>query len=536
MIYVYEGDEYLLNLIDTPGHVDFNYEVSRSLRACEGAILLVDAVKGVQAQTVANFWLAYEANLHIISAINKVDIKTAMVGLVSQQIFESFSISNITRISAKTGLGISTLLDRVIEEIPPPVGVMEAPFRSLLFDSWYGNEWSGVVSLVKVVDGCVHIGDEIQTYEGEKTYRVNDVGIMYPEQASTSVLYTGQVGYITCGMKQTSEALVGDTLFSSCVPKSAITPFPGFKEPKPMVFGGIYPSDDGEFQRLSEAIQKLALTDRAVTLQKDTNDILGLGYKCGFLGMLHMEVFSQRLRQEFGASVITTAPMVTYRVKIAGNEGYTFVTNPSEWPSGDKLLLSEEPILNATIVCPKEYMGPILKLCTEKRGIQQSMKFIDETRVVMKYILPLAELLQKFYDKLKSLSSGYATLDYEEAGYVQSDLVKVTILLNGEPVHPLSIICHKSKAQDQGRALSVKLKETISRQLFEIAIQASVGGKIIARENIKPYRKDVTAKCYGGDITRKRKLLERQKEGKKHMKSVGNVQLSQEAFLSVLNI
>eukprot|EP01127_Copromyxa_protea_P013736 TRINITY_DN3712_c0_g1_i1.p1 TRINITY_DN3712_c0_g1~~TRINITY_DN3712_c0_g1_i1.p1 ORF type:complete len:660 (-),score=158.04 TRINITY_DN3712_c0_g1_i1:39-1739(-) len=539
MLYTYKGEEYMLNLIDTPGHVDFNYEVSRSLRACEGAILLVDAIKGIQAQTMANFWLAYEADLQIVSAVNKVDMKNALPGLVTQQITTSFGIpsDDILHISAKTGLRVFDLLERTIEKIPPPkVGTREEPLRAFLFDSWYGNDWSGVVCLIKVRSGVIKHGDTIRTYQGEKEYTVTDVGIMYPEQESTGILYPGQVGYFTCNMKSTGEAMVGDTVYSTRETRDQVTPFEGFKKSTPMVFGGLYPADEGDFNNLAESIEKLALTDRAVTIQKDTNDILGLGFRCGFLGMLHMEVFSQRLRQEHGTSVISTAPQVTFKVQIERTKEWMLVSTPSDWPEGERLIASEEPRILATIVTPKEHMGAVLKLVTEKRGEQHSLKFIDETRVVMKYYIPLVEMLQQFFDKLKSTTSGYASLDYEDGGYAPSDLVKVTIMLNGKPVPPLSLITHRSRAYEQGKTLAQKLKGTIRRQLFEVAIQAAIGSKVIARETIKAYRKDVTAKCYGGDITRKRKLLERQKEGKKEMKSVGNIKLSQEAFMTVLNL
>lgn len=540
MVYEHKGKRYMLNLIDTPGHVDFSYEVSRSLTACEGVVLLVDAISGVQAQTMANFWLAYEANLHILAAINKIDMKNAQTKNVLKQIEDTFGLKKESTllISAKEGIGINELFTSLIEDIPPPQDNSAKPFRGLLFDSWYGNDWTGVICLVKVVDGQIKQGDSIMAYRlnelhgFQKEYVVTDVGVMFPEEQSTKTLFTGQVGYVTCGMKSITEALIGDTLFHTSSQRD-IVPFPGFKESKPMVFGGIYPADEADFSRLSESLDKLCLQDRSVTVVKETNEVLGLGYRCGFLGMLHMDVFQQRLKQEYGTSVITTAPSVTYKVRVANTDEVLVISNPSEWP--EIVAGVEEPMILATVVCPKEFMGAVIKLFNEKRGLQNEVSFIDETRVLVKFQIPLAELLSGFYDRLKSLTSGFATFDYEDYGYAKADLVKVTILINSEPVGPLSQICHRIKAMEVGKNLVEKLRGTISRQQFEVAIQAAIGKKVISRETIKAFRKDVTAKCYGGDVSRRRKLLERQKEGKKNLRCVGRVEIPQEAFTSLLS-
>eukprot|EP01124_Arcella_intermedia_P022768 TRINITY_DN3469_c0_g1_i1.p1 TRINITY_DN3469_c0_g1~~TRINITY_DN3469_c0_g1_i1.p1 ORF type:complete len:622 (-),score=123.11 TRINITY_DN3469_c0_g1_i1:2-1867(-) len=482
MFYQYKDKTYLLNLIDTPGHVDFSYEVSRSLKACEGAVLLVDASRGIQAQTMANFWLAFEADLQIVPCVNKIDMKNAQTTLVMKQMVDVFGVDKdaILQISAKNGIGIHTLLNSIIEQIRPPSNSNpDGLFKGLLFDSWYGNEWSGVICLVKVVEGSIKIGDEIRSAYSKKFYAVSDVGIMYPEMKSSGALYPGQVGYICCGMKSTQEALVGDTLCASKY--QDLVPFPGFKIPKAMVFGGIYPANESDFTALDEAIHKLKLTDPSVVIQKDSNDVLGLGFRCGFLGLLHMDVFSQRLRQEYGTSVITTAPTVTFRVKVSGDD-FVDVSSPSEWPEAGNIVATEEPVLNATIVTPKQYMGDIVKLVQDKRGSGQDVTFLDEERVVIKFVIPLAEVITEFYDKLKTVSSGYATFDYEIGGFQAAPMVKITILLNGDPVGPLSLITHRDKAYEQGRDLVARLKQVLKKQQFELAIQAAIGKKVIARE------------------------------------------------------
>jgi elongation factor 4 len=534
MFFKYKGETYLLNLIDTPGHVDFNYEVSRSMTACEGAVLVVDAIKGVQAQTQANWWLAFETNLQVMPVINKVDLPTAQPEVIKQQLKDTFDypIDDITLISAKTGLGIKNLLPAIVNKIPPPKGDLDKPFKALLFDSWFQDVHNGVICLIKIVDGCVKKGDKIMSAYTKEQYEVIDIGLMYPEQTPTGALYSGQVGYIRPGMRTSREARVGDTFYHLEQPVEAL---PGFKPAKPMVFAGLYPADQSEFDALRDALEKLTLNDASVTMVKESSDALGIGFRCGFLGLLHMDVFMTRLKQDFGATVIATSPTVPYKVTKRSGEKLD-VQSPSQYPDPGEIDETLEPIVNATLVTPKEYMGEIFKLCQDRRGVQKNVEFADEDRVKLTYTMPLNEIISDFYDKLKKLSSGYASFDYEDSGYQQSDMVKVTILLNGKPVDPLSIITHRSKSVDQGKILTEKLKSLINRQMFEIAIQAAIGNKVVARETVKAFRKDVTAKCYGGDVTRKQKLLEKQKEGKKRMKRIGNVELPNEAFLSVFKL
>jgi elongation factor 4 len=535
MFYDYDGETYLLNLIDTPGHVDFTYEVSRSMTACEGALLLVDAVKGVQAQSVANWWLAMQNSLTIIPAINKIDLNTAQPEKIVKQLSTSlgFNPDQILKFSAVTGVGLDMVFPSIVEIIPPPEDQSTQPFKALLFDSWYQDIFIGVICLVKVAAGKIKAGDKITAASTGKSYDVTQVGVMHPEPVPTDALFTGQVGYIKIGMKSTKEARVGDTFHATGTP---VEPFSGFKQAKPMVFAGLYPDEDGDFSDLKDAIEKLTLTDASVTLERDVNDVLGMGYRCGFLGLLHMDVFLQRLREEYGVNVIATAPNVPIKLEIAGEEAMTYVTQASQWPEQHNIRAAYEPIVNATIFVPKEYLGSITQLCLDRRGVQTGIDFIDETRVHLSYTMPLSEVIFDFFDKLKSLTSGYATFDYEDAGVQTADLVKLNILLNGIPADPLSVICHRGKAESTGRRVVEKLKEVIRRQMFEVRIQAAIGNKIIARETVKAFRKDVTAKCYGGDITRKRKLLEKQKEGKKRMKSVGNVELTSEAFMVVTKL
>lgn len=532
MMYMYNGQDYLLNLIDTPGHVDFSYEVSRSLYACQGALLLVDAAQGVQAQTMANFYLAFEQNLTIVPVINKIDLPTARVEDIKQELsflFE-FDSENVILTSAKTGLGIDKVLQAIIKSIPAPIGNRDNLFKSLLFDSWF-DEYKGVICLIALQDGILRKGDTITLAQTNLTYEILELGIMYPDQTPLETLYAGQVGYIITGMKTVKEARVGDTIFHT---KKPVMPFPGFKPAKPMVFAGIYPIESTEFEALRDSIEKLTLNDASVTVEKKSSIALGIGFRCGFLGLLHMDVFRQRLEQEYNISVITTAPSVLYKVHMKHTNEIINIESPSDFPEPHMIEEVLEPIINATIILPKQYLGSIIKLCQEKRGIQKDMTFLSEERIILQYLLPLNEVATDFYDELKALSSGYASFDYDEAGYQPSELIKLDILINGKSVDALSIIVHEEKAYYTGKELVARLKNVIPRQLFEVAIQAAIGSKILARETVKALRKDVIAKCYGGDITRKRKLLEKQKEGKKKMKNVGNISLPQEAFITVL--
>lgn len=531
LFYTHKGTTYLLNLIDTPGHVDFSYEVSRSLYACQGALLLVDAAQGVQAQTMANFYLAMEHDLKIIPVLNKIDLANADPKRVIHEMEKVFEIdpNSVLHISAKTGLGINTILNSIVERITPPSGTATKPLKALLFDSWF-DEYRGVVCLVEIVDGELFKGNKIIAASTNQEYEILDIGLMYPEPTPTDALYTGQVGYIIAGMKSVKDALVGDTFYLS---KKPVTPLPGFKRSKPMVFAGIYPVEASEYEELKDAIEKLTLNDPSVHVEKESSVALGFGFRCGFLGLLHLDVFKQRLEQEYNLTIISTAPTVRYKVKLTNGEEIE-VDNPSKFPDTVRIDEVLEPMINATIITPKEYLGNVLKLCQERRGEQADMSYLDEDRLILSYRLPLNETVLDFYDKLKSCSAGYASFDYEAAGYIPSDLVKMNILLNGKPVDALSVIVHTDKAYYLGRELAKKLREVIHRQLFEVAIQAAIGSKVIARETVSALRKDVTAKCYGGDISRKRKLLEKQKAGKKKMKQVGNVEIPQEAFLTIL--
>lgn len=532
MVYTYKGQDYLLNLIDTPGHVDFSYEVSRSLYACQGALLLVDAAQGVQAQTMANFYLAFDQDLSIIPVINKIDMANAQPDVVKEELKSLFDFqpSECILASAKAGIGIPDILAAIIERIPAPKSTLSSPLKALLFDSWY-DDYRGVVCLIALKDGMIKTGEHITLAQSNRTYEVLEIGLMYPDMVAMPALYAGQVGYIIAGMKTVQEARVGDTLFAA---KKPVTPFPGFKPAKPMVFAGIYPVDSSDFEQLQDAIGKLTLNDASVRVEKTTSAALGLGFLCGFLGLLHMDVFKQRLEQEYGLTVIATAPSVLYKIKLNYTGEVIDIERPSDFPDVQKIDTISEPIIDATIILPTEYMGPVMKLCHDKRGEQKELKYLTEDRVILRYRLPLNEVATDFYDQLKSISSGYASLDYEEAGYQEADLVKMDVLLNGKPVDALSTIVHTESAYTNGRDLVERLRKVIPRQLFEVVIQAAIGAKIIARESVSALRKNVTAKCYGGDITRKRKLLEKQKEGKKKMKQVGNVEVPQEAFLSIL--
>ncbi len=537
MFYDYKGQTYLLNLIDTPGHVDFNYEVSRSLYACQGALLLVDASQGVQAQTMANFYLAFDQDLTIIPVINKIDMAHAEPERVEEELKTLFDFekSQVIRASAKAGIGIQDILAAIIERIPAPTSKPEEPLKALLFDSWY-DEYKGVICLIAVKNGAIKKGDHIMLASTDKQYEVLEIGLMYPDQTPTDALYAGQVGYVITGMKTVREARVGDTIFNiqKGGSKRAEQAFPGFKPAKPMVFAGIYPIEASDFELLQDAIEKLTLNDASVKVEKKSSLALGLGFRCGFLGLLHMDVFKQRLEQEYDMNVIITAPSVLFKVVLQHTGEVLSLESPSDFPDVQKIDHVLEPMIDATILVPKEYLGAILTLCEEKRGIQKELSYLNEQRIILKYRLPLNEIATDFYDQLKSLSSGYASLDYEESGYEPADLVKMDILLNGKAVDALSSIVHEKNAQRIGREIAERLRKVIPRQMYEVAIQAAIGAKVIARESISALRKNVTAKCYGGDITRKRKLLEKQKEGKKKMKQVGNVEVPQEAFLSIL--
>ena len=531
MVHTYNGNEYLLNLIDTPGHVDFSYEVSRSLYACQAALLLVDAVQGVQAQTIANFYLAFEQGLTIIPVINKIDLPNADPKRIGEEITKlfGFEFSECILASAKQGIGIDDILNAIVTRTPPPIGNREKPLRALLFDSWY-DIYKGVISLVAIKDGELRKGDQITLAQVNNTYEVLEVGLMYPYQTPTDVLYAGQVGYVVAGMKLLNEARVGETIHHYRKP---VELFPGFKPSKPMVFAGIFPTDNDDFELLQDAIAKLMLTDASVKIEKKSSPALGLGFLCGFLGLLHMDVFKQRLEQEYNLSVIITAPSVVYKVVLTSGNTID-VETPSDLPDVQRIEKILEPIITATIITPQKHLGAIMQLCHERRGEQKNMTYLSEERVILTYELPLNEVATDFYDRLKSLTAGYASMDYEVSTHKEADLVKLDILLNGKSVDAFSTIVHHEKAFYVGRELTARLRGAIPRQLFEVVIQAAIGAKIIARETISAMRKNVIAKCYGGDISRKRKLIDKQKEGKKRMKQIGTVEVPQEAFLAVL--
>ncbi|KAL2088728.1 hypothetical protein ACEWY4_015627 [Coilia grayii] len=539
LFYTHQDETYLLNLIDTPGHVDFSYEVSRSISACQGVLLVVDANQGIQAQTVANFYLAFEAQLAIIPVINKIDLKNADPERVEKQIEKVFDIptEECIRISAKQGTNVDQVLKEVVKRIPPPTARKEDPFKALVFDSTF-DPYRGVVANIALFGGRVSKGDKITSAHLGKTYEVNELGILRPDEHPTNTLYGGQVGYIVAGMKDVTEAQIGDTFYHHKQPVEAL---PGFKPAKAMVFAGMYPVDQSEYTALRSAVEKLTLNDSSVAVQRDSSLALGAGWRLGFLGLLHMEVFNQRLEQEYNASVIVTAPTVPYKavltsaklIKEHGQEEITIV-NPAQFP--DKSMVSEylEPMVLGTIIAPDDFTGKIMTLCLNRRAIQKNMVYIDEHRVMMKYLFPLNEIVVDFYDSLKSMSSGYASFDYEDAGYQPANLIKMDFFLNGKPVEELTTIVHKDKAYSVGKAMCERLKDSIPRQMFEIAVQAAIGSKVIARETIKAYRKNVLAKCYGGDITRKMKLLKKQAEGKKKMRRIGNIEVPKDAFINVL--
>lgn len=529
-----EGTGYTLNLIDTPGHVDFTYEVSRALRACEGTLLVVDASQGVQAQTLANLHLALERNLIIIPVLNKIDLPIADVVRVTQQMEETLLIeaSEVILCSAKEGIGTQEVLEAIVARIAPPQGDPQAPLAALVFDSWF-DPFQGVIVYIRVMDGLVRPGLRICLMSSGGTFEVSQVGVFSPEMRPVPMLRAGEVGYLTAGIKDVRQVRIGDTITEADRPTSAS--LAGFREVRPMVFAGLYPVEGGDYLRLKEALEKLWLNDSALTFEQESSVALGFGFRCGFLGLLHLEIVQERLEREFDLELLATAPTVVYRVRLTDGT-LVEVDNPSRLPSRERVLGIEEPYIRALIMAPVTYVGPILTLCREKRGVQVGLEYLQDQRIVVTYDLPLSEVVFDFYDRLKSLSRGYASLNYELIDYQEGDLVKLDILVNGEPVDALSAITHQDQSYHRGRQLVAKLRDLIPRQLFEVVLQAAIGGKVIARESVKPLRKQVTAKCYGGDITRKRKLLERQKEGKKRMKQVGRVEIPQEAFMAVLNL
>jgi GTP-binding protein LepA len=530
-----DGKTYELNLIDTPGHVDFTYEVSRALAACEGAILVVDASQGIEAQTLSNYFLAKEQRLAIVGALNKVDLPAARPDDIALEIEHVAGVpaEHVARISAKTGLGVPELLEKVIADVPPPSGDPDAPFRALIFDSKF-DQYRGVVCLVRVVDGALRAGDHIQFLSTGAEHEVTEVGKLHLKLDAEPVLAAGQVGYVVAGIKTVADARVGDTIAVAGL-EPAPQPLAGFRETKSMVFSGLYPIDAEQYESLKEALSKLRLNDASLDYEPETSVALGFGFRCGFLGLLHLEIIQERLRREFQIDLIATTPSVMYHVLLTNGE-FLKVDNPSQMPAVQNLEAIEEPVVLAHVVTPTDYLGNIMKLCQDRRGTFQDMVHLEEKRVRVAYRLPLGEIVLDFYDRLKSVSRGYASLDYEFAGYQESDVVKLDVLLNGEVVDALSAIVHRDKAYGYGSSLCEKLKELIPRQMFQVAIQAAIGGKVIARETLGAMRKNVIAKCYGGDISRKRKLLEKQKEGKRRMKQIGTVEVPQEAFLAVLKV
>lgn len=529
-----DGNDYILNLIDTPGHVDFNYEVSRALAACEGALLVIDATQGIEAQTLANVYLAMEHDLEIIPVINKVDLPSADPCRVIKEVEDVLGIDGAESIlcSAKTGLGIDEVLEAVVNRIPAPQGDDAAPLQALIFDSKF-DSYKGVMLYLRVVNGCLKKGMTIRLMATGKVYEVTEVGVFKPALVNVEELGEGMVGFLAASIKNVRDARVGDTITDENHP--AAQALPGYRKATPMVYCGLYPVENSDYDNLRDALEKLQLNDASLMFEPETSSALGFGFRCGFLGLLHMDVIKERLEREYNLALITTAPNVIYEV-VRTNGDVEMVDNPSLFPPQTVIDHVEEPFVNATIIVPKEYVGPVMELSQEKRGEYANMTYLDETRVMLHYSLPLSEIIFDYFDRLKSVSRGYASLDYELSGYRPSDMVKVDILLNGDPVDALSAIVHRDRAQVRGRALVEKLRKIIPRQLFEIPIQAAIGSKIIARENVSALRKDVLAKCYGGDITRKRKLLEKQKAGKKRMKQVGSVELPQEAFMAILKM
>ncbi len=528
------GHTYAFHIIDTPGHVDFTYEVSRSLAACEGALLLVDVTQGVEAQTIANANLAMANKLAIVPVVNKIDLPSADIEGTKQQIEDVLALDaqDAILISAKTGVGVQDVLEAVVEKIPPPSGDPEKPLKALVFDSWFDN-YQGVVVLVRVVDGSIKPGQQVHTMSNKHAFEVLDVGKFTPKREKLPMLQAGEVGYVATGVREVGDTKIGDTITD--VHRPTESPYPGYKEVKPLVFCGLYPTDTSKFEDLREALKKLKLNDSSFVFEPETSLALGFGFRCGFLGLLHMEIVQERLEREYQLSLITTAPTVVYRLMTTKGEVME-IDNPAKLPPPSSIENWEEPIIQATIITPEKYVGGLLQLCQDRRGIQKGMHYLDPTRVMLVYEIPLNEVILDFYDRLKSKTQGYASLDYEFIGYRDAELVKLDMLLNGEAVDALSFITHKDRASSRGRQLAEKLKESIPKQMFEIAVQAAIGSKIIARETIGAIKKNVTAKCYGGDISRKRKLWDKQKEGKKRMKQVGRVEVPQEAFLALLKV
>jgi len=528
------GGEYVFNLIDTPGHVDFHYEVSRSLTACEGALLIVDATQGIQAQTLANAYLALEQDLVIIPVINKIDLPSADSDRVIAQIEDVLGLpgEECLLVSAKNGSGVDELLEAIVERMPPPAGDPAAPPRALIIDSWF-DSFQGAVPLVRVFEGTIKKGDTIRFMSTKGEYQVLSLGAFFPRLAPLDRLGPGEVGFLTAAIREVGDTRVGDTVTSARNP--AATPIPGFQEPKPMVYSGLYSADSAEFENLRTALDKLGLNDSAFTFEPETSTALGFGFRCGFLGLLHMDIIRERLEREYDLTLIFTAPTVVYRVVLSDGTSLD-IESPAKLSDLSRVDRIEEPFILGTILTPSDYVGAVMKLCQEKRGVQRTMKYLDPKTVELIYELPFSEILFDFYDKLKSLTRGYASFDYEQLAFRPSDVVKLDILLNDQPVDAFSSIIHKDKAYYHGRALTGRMRKLIPRQMFEVVIQAAVGSRVIARETIKAMRKDVTSKCYGGDITRKRKLLEKQKEGKKRMKNIGTVEVPQEAFMAVLEV
>jgi GTP-binding protein LepA len=528
------GDNYILNLIDTPGHVDFSYEVTRSLAACEGALLLVDAAQGVEAQTLANAYLAVDNSLEIVPVINKIDLPGALPDETRRQIEEIIGLEGSSAIlaSAKEGIGTVEILEAVIERLPSPTGDSSAPLKALIFDSWY-DAYRGVVIVVRVIDGVIRPKTKIRLMATEQNYEVDQVGVFSPKAQPVSELGVGEVGFVVANIKRVLDARIGDTVTE--VTRKTKNPFPGFKELKPMVFAGLYPVEGHQYSDLREALEKLRLNDASFFYEPETSTALGFGFRCGFLGLLHMEIVQERLEREFNMNLVTTAPGVLYRVSTTDGSVME-IDSPAKLPEAGRIAKLEEPVIMATILTPSEHVGAVLKLCQNKRGVQKKLEYLKWDRVLITYEMPFNEVVLDFYDRLKTISRGYASLDYHVTGYWESPLVKMDILVNGDSVDALSIIVHRDAAYERGRALASKMRELIPRQMFEVFIQAAIGNRVIARETVRALRKNVLAKCYGGDITRKRKLLEKQKEGKRRMKRVGRVEIPQEAFLAVLKI
>jgi GTP-binding protein LepA len=528
------GEKYIFNLIDTPGHVDFTYEVSRSLAACEGALLVVDATQGVQAQTLANVYLAIDNDLMIIPVINKIDLPSADVPNTKKEIQEriGLSIGDVCCVSAKTGVGVPDVLEKIVELVPPPEGENNGPLKALIFDSYY-DSYRGVVLLIRVKNGHVKVGDQILLMAVNKTYQVTEVGIRTPKEIATKELDCGEVGYLTAQIKDIKDVFPGETVTLANEP--CAEPLPGYRKINPMVYCGLYPVDSDKYGELKDALAKLSLNDASLEYEPESSQALGFGFRCGFLGLLHMDVVEERLEREYNLNLILTAPSVKYRVNLTSGTSLV-IDNPSLLPDPSTIASVEEPYVKASIMCPKEYVGPVMQLCQDRRGVYLDLEYFDETRVVVKYLLPLSEIVYNFFDTLKSQTKGYASFDYEFDSYRAGDLVKMDILLNGEIIDALSTIIFRGEAYKRGCAITSRLKDIIPRQQFTVPVQAAIGGKIIARTDIKAVRKDVLAKCYGGDISRKKKLLEKQKEGKKRMKAIGSVEVPQEAFMSVLAI